>query len=75
MNMLKLKNSYPYLLIDVKDDGIYINDVWFAEATFRHILKNINAGSGFTFRMVNDKYDYKKKNIKEKKHRIGLTIF
>jgi len=48
---VEVENSYPYLELGIEGRSITLNDVRISEKQFRAILQEINAGSGFTFRM------------------------
>jgi len=48
---VEVENSYPYLELGIEGRSITLNDVNISEKQFRSILQEINAGSGFTFRM------------------------
>jgi len=48
---VEVENSYPYLELGVDGRSLTLNNVKISEKQFRAILKEINAGSGFTFRM------------------------
>tara|TARA_B100000315_G_C14581793_1_gene590865 strand:+ start:2831 stop:3574 length:744 start_codon:yes stop_codon:yes gene_type:complete len=59
---VEVENSYPYLELGIRSssNSITLNDVWISMDQFRAILQEINAGSGFTFRM--------KRELKEGKY-------
>lgn len=56
---VEVENSYPYLELDVNGRDVLLNNVRISEKQFRAILQEINAGSGFTFRIDKEYKDGK----------------
>jgi len=58
---VEVENSYPYLELGIwsSSSSITLNDIWISMDQFRAILQEINAGSGFTFRMKRELKDGK----------------
>ena len=53
---VEVENSYPYLEIQqVQEDWVMLDNEWIPLKQFKAFLNGINAGSGFTFRMKNNK--------------------
>jgi len=56
---VEIQNSYPYLELGILGKKVTLNDVPISEEQFRAVLQGINAGSGFSFRMVKEYKDGK----------------